>query len=209
MVGEHRPEAAQRLRRDPRAEHRDVAFEIGADEILPPPLAGAIAAGKEAVREASAHPQALDLPLPHLERVERMHFEIAYASGQAFARLAQEIDRRRPEQQKPPCPASLATTRVNQSTEYLEEIGKAVHLVEDDELILMFGQIKLGFGKLRAIGVGFQIKVNRKPRLGDLKRERCLSHLSRPDQGNGRRFLQPFRQFCIDSPTNHPSNYGD
>lgn len=123
-----------------------------------------------------------------------MHLEIGNASGEASARLAPEVDRRRAEQQKPPGPAPLAATGINQATQYLEEAGKTMDYVKNDEFVFMVRQIEFGLGELRPIGIRFQVEVNRRPGLGDFERQRRLSHLPRSDERDGRRFFQPLRQ---------------
>ena len=46
FMGQHGPEPPQRLRWNAQPERRDIAFEIGADEILPPGEAGAVRCGQ-------------------------------------------------------------------------------------------------------------------------------------------------------------------
>ena len=55
-VGEHRPEAPQRLSGDAGTELRHVAFQIGADEVEPPVKTPCVAVRNETLREAPAMP---------------------------------------------------------------------------------------------------------------------------------------------------------
>ena len=61
MMCQHGPEAAQRFGRNARPEQRDVALEVGADEVLPPPLTGSVARRQKAVGKAAPHPQGVQL----------------------------------------------------------------------------------------------------------------------------------------------------
>jgi hypothetical protein len=81
-VGQHRPQPAQRFRRDARAELRNVAFEIGADEIRSPAQARGVGCGQQALRKPAAQPQRV-LPLAaDLVRIERGEFQIADAPSE-------------------------------------------------------------------------------------------------------------------------------
>lgn len=63
-VRQHGPEPAQGLRRHAQAEGRDVTLEIGADEILAPQQAVAIARGEMAVGKAATQPEPREGSLP-------------------------------------------------------------------------------------------------------------------------------------------------
>ena len=61
MMGEHGPEAPQGLDGDARSELRDVAFEIGQDEVLAPAHARPVAVSEEALGKSATQPQALGI----------------------------------------------------------------------------------------------------------------------------------------------------
>ena len=60
VVSEHRPQPPQGLGRDAPPELRDVALEVGADEVRPPGQAGLVVGREEAVGESSPHPEIVD-----------------------------------------------------------------------------------------------------------------------------------------------------
>ena len=60
-MGKHRPEPAEGLGRDARTELGDVALQIGGHEVPPPAHARRVVGSEEAVREAAAKPQAVEL----------------------------------------------------------------------------------------------------------------------------------------------------
>jgi hypothetical protein len=93
-VAEHRPETAQRLGRNARAEHRHVAFQIGADEVAAPAQAGTVARGKEAVGEAATGPESFEVGRRRFQRIDGMQFEIGDAARERLAGLLEELDRR-------------------------------------------------------------------------------------------------------------------
>lgn len=53
-----------------------------------------------------------------------------------------------------------------------------MHLIEDDQLILVSGQIGLWIGQSGAVGVRFEVEVGRRAALADLLRERGLADLA-------------------------------
>ena len=85
------------------AEHRHVALQTGADEVLAPCQAVPVARGQVAVREASTLPQPLSLHprVFHFKSGEGRQIEVGDATGECFARLAQQVDRRRTQDEKP------------------------------------------------------------------------------------------------------------
>ena len=81
-------------------------------------------------------------------------------------------------------------------------------LIQDDQLVLMLGQIKLRLGKPGAVGVGFEVELGRGPAFGYFERARGLADLTRPEQRHGGHAVQQFREFGRDAAPNHPCNYG-
>jgi len=69
-VREHRPEPAKGLGRDARTELRDVALEVGANEIRAPAQARRIGSGQQAFREPAAQPERIEAFAADLARVE-------------------------------------------------------------------------------------------------------------------------------------------
>ena len=58
---QHGPEATQGLGLDARPQQGDIAFQVGSDEILSPPLADTITGGQIAVRKATTYPQSVQV----------------------------------------------------------------------------------------------------------------------------------------------------
>jgi hypothetical protein len=158
MMCEHRPETAECLGRDAGTEHWNIAFEIGADKILPPSLACPIARRKEAIGKSAAYPKPVNLIIADFKPVERTHFEVADTSGETLSRLAQKIDRCRAEEQEAACPLASTPTGVDQPAQDLEQSRQTMDFVEDDQLVRMSGKIKFGFRQLGAIRIGLEVE---------------------------------------------------
>jgi len=185
VVGEHHPQSLQRLRRDARAELRNVSLEVVPDEASPQAEARVIAPGKVAVREAAAEPETVDLPgVSDLEEVERPELDILDAPGQAFPRLAEKVDGCGTENQEPARSLSLATTRVDESTQNLKEFWHSVDLVENHQLVLVHLEEQRWIRELVAVTSGLEVEVHRGPGLRELEGQRRLAHLPWADQGN-------------------------
>jgi hypothetical protein len=90
-------------------------------------------------------------------------FEVGDATRQRLARLGQQVHRGRAQQQEAPVgpPTGGAPGLVDQAAKHRKKPRCAVHLVEDDELVCMVGQVQLGVGHLGAIGLRFQVQVQR------------------------------------------------
>ena len=130
LVGEHRPQPPQRLRRDTRAELRDVALEVGADEVPSPAQAGRVVGGEEALGKAAAHPELVEPLAAHLGEVEGRQLGEGDPSGQGLAALGQQLDRGGAEQQEPALPLSFAPAPVDRPAQRFEDARGAVDLVE-------------------------------------------------------------------------------
>jgi hypothetical protein len=89
VVSEHHPQPPQRLGRDARAQLRDLALQVCADEILAPAQADRVIRREEAVRKAASHPESVQLFPADLCEVERREFDERDPPSQALARLGQ------------------------------------------------------------------------------------------------------------------------
>ena len=69
----------------------------------------------------------------HFERGERRQVDVRDASGQRLARLAQQVDRRRSQEEEPASP-SPAPASVDGAAQRLEQLRHSVDLVENDQL---------------------------------------------------------------------------
>lgn len=95
---EHRPQTANRFRRQPRSEHRHIAFEIAAHERPPPVKTHGVIGGEEALGEPAADPEPVDAAdfRWQLENIYRREVQLRDPAGQCLRRLPHEIERRRP-----------------------------------------------------------------------------------------------------------------
>ena len=60
-----------------------------------------------------------------------------------------------------------------------------MHLIEDNQLVLVVRKILFGIGKSGAVGDGLEVQVDRRPLPGDFQGQRRLSHLSGSQQADG------------------------
>jgi hypothetical protein len=61
----------------------------------------------------------------------------------------------------------------------LKQVGKAVHLVENHQLIFMIREIEFRIGQFRPVHLRFEIKIDRGTTLSDLMGKCRLSNLVR------------------------------
>lgn len=73
---------------------------------------------------------------------------------------------------------------IYEAAQGLEKVRCPMNLIEDDQPVLMVGQIQLGVGQLRQVRWRFQVEIDRVQCVGDLPGQRGLPHLPGPDQGN-------------------------
>ena len=160
---QHRPEPAQGLRRDARPELRDVALEVGTDEIRAPAQARRVGSGQQTLWKSTAQPECVESLATDFNRVERCQLQIANASCERLARLLEQIDRRRAEYKESTCAPAVPPSRVDEPAQALEELRCALDFVEDDELVLVLRQVELGLGELGAVGFRLEIEIDRRP----------------------------------------------
>ena len=190
-MGQHGPEAAQRFRRHARPELRDVAFQVRADEILPPDGAGRVALREKAVGEAAPDPEFLARIAADFEDVERPQLDIGNAAGQGFARLPEQVDGRRAQQQEAARPDAAAPPPVDQAAKRLEQFRHSLDLIQDHQLVFMAGQVKGGIGQLLAVRRVLEVEIDARPPFGDEPGQRGLARLTRAEQGHRRELVQP------------------
>ena len=87
-------------------------------------------------------------------------------------------------------PRPRRRARVDEPAQAPEELRGALDLVEDDELVRVLRQVELRLGELGAVRLGLEVEIDRRPRAGQLERQRGLAHLARPEQRHGRDFGQ-------------------
>ena len=197
----------QKRRRVAAAQHH-LPAPAAANEIHSPTQARCIGIGQQTFGKAAAQPQGVEAAATDLAGIERGQFQVADASGQRFAGLLQQIDRRRAQHEKaaPALPAPPAG--VDEPAQALEKARYALDLIEDDELVRVLRQVEFRLGELGAVRLGLEIQVDRRSRPRDLERQCGLAGLPRPEQRHGRRFAQSGDERGLESARNHPCNYG-
>src|SRR5215203_2730711 len=206
VMGEHRPQAPQRLGRHAGAELRDVALEIGADEVGSPAQALHRTGGKEAGREPATHPELVPATLADLDHVEGRQFHEGNATGQGLAALGKEVQRRRAEEKEAAVPLSLSSGLVDGPPQFFEQAWRALDLVEDHELVGVVGEVELWLGQPRPIGGRLQVEIDRVAGPGHRQGKGGLPDLAGPGYDHGRRLLQQRRDYRCLASFNHPCN---
>ena len=191
IVRQHRPEAVQRRRGDVHAKLRQVALDGGADELAPPDAARLVVVRHVRAREATAPPQRRSLrgadanvcagACAGLVEREPARLDDLDAPGQRLARLAQQRRRRAAQQQK----AGRVVGAVDQHAQHLEQIGRVLHLVDDDQAAQVF-QRDQRRAELRFDLRVFEVEPVRRAAAQQGARERRLADLARPDERHRR-----------------------
>jgi hypothetical protein len=83
-----------------------------------------------------------------------------------------------------------------------------VHFIENDQFVLMPGEVEFRLRELCAVCIRFEIEIERGSSLPDLQRKRRLADLPRAEQRYGRAFIQQSCKLACDATLNHPCNYG-
>ena len=156
----HGPKAPQCLGRDPRFKCRNIAGEIGAQEITPPVEAWRIALRQRALRVTAAQPERVQRVGAGLGDVERRQLPIGDTPGETFRRLAQEFDRCGAKQQEPADLAALAPPLVDQPAQRAEQIGSVLDLIENYEFVLVRREIERRIGELVAVSRVLKVEVD-------------------------------------------------
>lgn len=87
---------------------------------------------------------------------------------------------------EPACCAALPPATVNQPAQVFEQPGHPLHFVEDDQPILVIGQVKRRLRKLRPVGAGFEVEVNSIKVFCGFQRQGRLADLAWPQECDGR-----------------------
>ena len=119
-----------------------------------------------------------------LSGVERGEFRIGDAASEGFRGLFQQIDRGGAQQQK--APGVAARVRRRSAAQRHEQIGRALHFVENDELLLHGRRDRVpGRPACRDRKSDFQIEIDRGTVLGDIEGKRGFSALARSEKRHG------------------------
>ena len=91
-----------------------------------------------------------------------------HSAGERFRRLPHEIERCRSEQEKVPRPFAGGATIVDDAAQYLEQVRRAMDLVEHHQLVRLVTEIAIGVVQSATIGGALQIQVERMRAVGSL-----------------------------------------
>ena len=208
MVREHRPQPPQRLGRDARAQLRDLALEVCADEVLAPAQADRVSPREEAVWEAASDPELVQLLRADLGDVERRRVRRTRSSppgsrptgpaGRSRRSPAAGIGRC-PEPSRLPWSITPRSASKRPGARWISS-----RMTSSSEWSAKYSS---GSARRATVRGGLQIQVDRWPSLGDRQGERGLAGLPRPEEGDGRRLIQQRGDFSGDTSLYHPCNY--
>ena len=171
--------------RHTRAQLGHVPLQVGSDELLPPLGALPVALRQKAPRKSAADPQPRRELAAGLADIQRGELEIRDASRQGLTGLPQQIRSGRSEQQELSGRFAGSDPLVDERAQQLEQPGRALHLVDNDEPALESPQVAGRVVQFRQIGGLLQIEVHAVGGGGQPPRQRRLADLPRPDQGDG------------------------
>ena len=185
-VGEHPPEAPERLGGDLRAQSGDVAFEEGPGERAHPPCPRALRRSEPRTGKAAAHPETVLMAGSDLVEGKPGDVHELDPSGERFGDPPDQVPRRAAQQQKDRLPIRV----VADGAERFEQLGQPLHFVHDDEPLPVaqraFGSPGKGFPDFRP----FQIEED--GRFGapgrDLPGHGCFADLAGAEQSDDRSF---------------------
>ena len=186
IVGEHGPEPPQRLGRNARPELRDVPLQIRADEGEAPVEALFVAACEVALRKAAATPQPPEPGAGNLPRIEGMQLAVGDAPRQRFARLLQQVDGGRAEQQEQSRPLPGLPAFIDDAAQRGEQPRHPVHLVENEQAAGVLVAVLLDIADLGEIARPFQVHVGGIAFASELPGEGRLAGLTRSEQDHRR-----------------------
>ena len=115
-----------------------------------------------------------------------MQLAVSDTAGQRLARLFQQIDGRRAEQQKQPHPFPGLPAFVDDAAQRSEQPWRPVHLVENQQVVGVLVAVLLDVAQLGEIAWPLQVHVHGTAFVG----ERRLADLARPEQDNCRVSVQ-------------------
>ena len=203
-VRQHHPEPAQRFGGDAcGGQEGQIALKIRGDEIFPPECALGVISGQKAARKAAPAPQGVGFCGCDLQPVQRRQFQIGNPPGERFARLPQQIHRRRSQQQEMPCRITRQHPRINQAAQHLKQLRRALHLIKDNQAILPRPQKRLGIRQFGAVCRTFKIKIQAGFAGDEGAGQSGLAHLARPQQGDSGKLAQTLQQYGGEATGNH------
>ena len=122
------------------------------------------------------------MPNVGLSQTEPGQFDEFHATGEGLGDAADEVRRGAAEDQE----ARVGIWTVDQNPEDVEQVGRALDLVQDDEAGKRT-QHHLGIGEAAQVYLGFEIEAGRLACFGEGAGQRRLAALARSQQGGDRR----------------------
>ena len=89
-----------------------------------------------------------------------------------------------------PRPAALAAGPIDETPQHRKHSGRAVHLVQDDQLVEVLREEQFGMGQPSPATLGLEVQVQGRLRFRHLQGERGLARLPRSEERDGRGFLE-------------------
>jgi hypothetical protein len=96
--------------------------------------------------------------------------------------------------------AASTPAPVDEAAQGLEDSGCAVDLVENDEALLVPGEVLFRVGQLGAVGLLLEVEVDRGALLGEVESQGRLADLARPEQCHCRKLVDELSEFGAHSP---------
>ena len=184
-MGEHRPEAAQRRRRNPDAEARNVTLEERAGEILPPGGAIFLRGGEKGARKGASSPEPPDILRPDLVHVETVHVDELDPPGKGFGRLPDQLRRRTAQAEE----ARRERTAIGEHPQDLQVLRPVLDLVDHHQPFETL-EHQLGILQPGEVGGGFEIEKGRRMRLHQPPSEGGFAALPGPQERRDRVALE-------------------
>jgi hypothetical protein len=131
--------------------------------------------------------------------------EVVDTARERLRRLSKEIEGGRAQHQERAGPPTCPPARVDLRPQDLEDLGRALNLVEHDQPIAGARQEGLGVEELGQVERALEIEVDRSTvdRGGVVHGQRGLAHLTRAKQGDGGELGEPVPERRGNAPRNH------
>jgi len=184
LVRTHRPQPTKRLRGQTGSERGDVAFEVGPDEVPPPPNTRCVVACEEALGESTTNPQHVEVIDTGLSELQRCELEIGDPTRERLSYLVEDLQTRGPKKYVETSLAPVAPCAIDQTSQYGREAREPMYFVENDERTEVRSQERLRIGQSSEVRGGFEIEIEARARRVEFECERRLSHLPRSEQGD-------------------------
>ena len=158
---------------------------------------------EEAVGETAAAPEPALGVGGDFGRAEGMELALGDAARERLARLSQQLDGCRSEQQEHARPLAGEPPSVDDAAQGGEQPRRAVHFVENHQAVGVLGAVLLDVAELGEVARPLQVHVDGVTLRGDLLRQGRLADLSRPDQHHRGVPVQEPTERRLEAPVDH------